>query len=473
MASSLVKQLKAFNYSTALRFWLITVVACLAIFARATTEALELKPGDVISIRIIGADRTDDLEVLSDGSIQSHEFGSVMVGGLTLDQTTKLLTKRLSATRKDPKLSVILKAEAPRYAFLSGAKTGGGLVKLLPDMDVRKLLSGAEFSENVDEYDAHFFRQGQPERTATLQAVLLGSSDLANQRLKSGDVVSVLPAQFVRVWVTGAVKTPGEYAVRTGGDVYRALALAGGVLADAIDENDTVVTLRRGPNNLEFPARQDPKAPGTALEAGDTLVVNYASQIAVTVAGEVKTPGLVKLHGGSTLDQAIASSGGITKEGTGRGIQVLRNGKKLTANAASSTSSRNLGSFKIEDHDVILVPQNNDYVIAVGEVKTPGRAYIPDGQRLRLLDAIVSAGGVAQTGTLRHVFVGRPDGGGQFKIKEYHVDRYVKSGDESANPYLETGDVITVLQSQPSTLQTVQTALSSAFLLYGISRAIQ
>ncbi len=471
--------------------FLLCLVASLA---SASAQALTLKVGDVLSIRVIGYSMAEDVlpvqdettsttgqsapsisadgkfQVMTDGTIDSHSFGVLHVEGLTLAKVTQLVRKKLSSKFKDPLVSVVLLQQAPSLVYLSGAKSVTGPIHLAAGMDVRQLLSSREISADPDLYEAHIFRQGQADQKANLQDLLTGISPLSTMKLQGNDVVAILPIEFARVWVTGQVLHPGQVSIRKGDDVYRAIASAGGVTNDVLTQSDAKIVLHRGPQVKFFPAKEDPIMAPYFVEPGDSLVVTTYNRIVVTVSGEVKTPGKVELLSNGILDQAIAGAGGLLPSGTGREVSVLRDGQIIKANLASSTTDRGFGSFHLQDQDVVLVRQNNRFAIIVGQVKTQGREYFPDGQEVHLIDMIVAAGGIVDRGTSRHVYMGRPDASGKLVIKEYRLDSYLKDGNPAGNPVILPGDVVSVQNSKQSTVEAVSNILSGAALIYGISR---
>ncbi len=439
--------------------------------AVARGPGIPIKSGDVLSIHVVGSDTlSGKFVVLSDGTVESHSFGSVKVEGLSADEAAAKLQSRLKAKLKDPVVSVVIDLEATTFVYVSGTRLPSGVVKWVPNMDLRQLLVSAEADSNADLSEAHLFRPGQPELKVNVQDVLNGSSPYAVTPLKPNDVIAVLPLEFVRVWVTGEVAHPGQYTVRKGDDLYRAIASAGGATVIALADNDSKIMLRRGPGTKTFPIRELTTQPGPTLESGDTIVVSASEKVTVTVSGEVRAPGRVELRSTAVLEQAIAGAGGLTGSGTGRDVTILRDGQTLNANVASSTSAEGLGTFKVKDHDVILVRQNTRFAIVVGIVKTPGRVYIPDGQPIHLLDAIIGAGGIADRGTARHVVVGHPDKTGRLVMKEFRLDRYLKNGDQEGNPLIEAGDIVTVQAGAQTTVDQIQQVLSGAVLLYGVSK---
>jgi len=115
-------------------------------------------------------------QVLSDGTIESHDFGSIHVVGLTIPEVAKRLHDRLALKFKNPVVTVVLASEAPFFVFLSGVKDDSGIVNLLPGEDLRRLLTTMPLLETPDISEAHLFRAGRPEVTVNVQDILQGTS---------------------------------------------------------------------------------------------------------------------------------------------------------------------------------------------------------------------------------------------------------------------------------------------------------
>jgi len=460
--------LKPFRLTAFLLILWCCVAAC---FSAQAPQPLRIHVGDILSVHLANSDKPDEkYTVLSDGTISGHLFGSVKVEGLTIEQVNAAVKHSLEKKLVDPAVSVVLELEFPHTVYLSGTRNLTGEIKLLPGMDVRRLLASADLGADPDLFEAHLFRGGNKEQKASVRDILSGASPLAEVKLQGNDVVAILPYSSIRVWVTGEIVKPGQILLKPDDNIYRAIAEAGGVAGSAVYSKDSKILLRRGPSSFTFPLHEDPSSAPMALEAGDTVVVEGPELISVTVSGEVRQPGKVPLSVNSVLDEAVAGAGGLTPAGTGREVTVLRDGKSLTANVGSGTSSEGLGSFKIQDRDVVLVKQNTRFAIVVGQIRNSGRVYLPDGITLRLIDAIVAAGGIGDRGSSRHVIVAHPDASGKFAIKSYRLDKFLKDGDLAGNPVINPGDIITVGSGQPTSFEFIQQALSSAVLLYGVSK---
>jgi polysaccharide export outer membrane protein len=139
------------------------------------------------------------------------------------------------------------------------------------------------------------------------------------------------------IFVLGAVKSQGAYAVSENGrlTVLQALALAGG----ATERGDLAgVTIQRvytrTGQTVSTPAldirsaidNQDQRD-NLVVEPGDTIVVPEKPEAMVQVLGHVEKPGSFAWHKGMRLSEAIASAGSFAKFAKKSAIRIIRNGR--------------------------------------------------------------------------------------------------------------------------------------------------
>ena len=88
----------------------------------------------------------------------------------------------------------------------------------------------------------------------------------------------------------------------------------------------------------------------------------------IKVLGSVRTPGLYQVDPTMTVADAIALAGGVSPDGRGDRVDLLREGQRLTGNLEAQTR---LGDTPIASGDQLYVPQRswlsrNTAVIAAG-----------------------------------------------------------------------------------------------------------
>ncbi len=115
------------------------------------------------------------------------------------------------------------------------------------------------------------------------------------------------------VLVLGAVKTPGKYALRSGGKVTDAIAAAGG-LSDAINGSLPIARISDASGsvqsvNLESLLHDGQTNLDSSLGEGSVVYVPSPLTFNVEVAGAVDRPGDVRLSEGDRLSMVIAKAG--------------------------------------------------------------------------------------------------------------------------------------------------------------------
>jgi protein involved in polysaccharide export with SLBB domain len=101
------------------------------------------------------------------------------------------------------------------------------------------------------------------------------------------------------------------------------------------------------------------------------VTLSNIRSIKVNIVGEVKTPGTYQLPSFTTSFNALYASGGPTVKGSFRNIQLFRSGKKIAELdlydfLLKGNTDKNI---RLEDNDVLLVPQYGKRVEIVGEVR--------------------------------------------------------------------------------------------------------
>lgn len=115
----------------------------------------------------------------------------------------------------------------------------------------------------------------------------------------------------------------------------------------------------------------------SGLKSGNTSVsiaVGNIRSIKVILTGEVVKPGTYTLPSLATVFNALYSSGGPTENGSFRQIELIRAGKKIgTLDIYDFLLHGEFkNNYRLQDQDVIRVPNYQKRVEIVGEVKRPG-----------------------------------------------------------------------------------------------------
>ncbi len=265
--------------------------------------------------------------------------------------TEKAETRRIAATRVvgDRAGTVTLGMEAPilpddilavgpmQKFFVSGEVKTPGRYPYELGLTVQKALSMAGgLTERADPAGiklTRFKESGVETEAGALETLVLADDMLAVEGLN----------QRQKFYISGEVKTPGQYFYQPGLTIQKALTMAGG-FTDKADKAEVKVTRFNGKSVETMLLEAD-----TVIMPDDLLVVVQAKKIYVN--GEVRTSGAFPFEKGLTVHKAITMAGGFTEKAAKTSTKVLRNinGEEHTIDVTLNAS--------ILPEDIIVVPQ--------------------------------------------------------------------------------------------------------------------
>lgn len=169
-----------------------------------------------------------------------------------------------------------------------------------------------------------------------LKALLEG--DLRyNHPVQDEDTIFVPHRLTKRVYVVGALKRPGTFALGKNSSVIEMISKAEGLSEEAGDDAVVVRPLNRRKEGPVLPKeaktgeiiavdlkaiQQGDLAKNILLQDGDTVFVPKAEFF--FVMGEVKKPGRYKIERDTTVLKAISTAGGLTEKAASKRTKVLR-----------------------------------------------------------------------------------------------------------------------------------------------------
>lgn len=171
----------------------------------------------------------------------------------------------------------------------------------------------------------------------------------------------------------------------------------------------------------------------------DVFVDDYATQ-GVTVAGEVKAPGIYPWSGKHTVLDFISAAGGVTPTAS-RTVAVSRKDHEQTITFQLNDSLQPASGADLEARpgDRILVARAG-VVYVVGDVGRPGGYLIDDNETVTVLKALALAQGMNKTAKydaklIRNTPAGRTES--DLQLKKILAN-------QAADPKLRDGDIVFV-----------------------------
>lgn len=182
------------------------------------------------------------------------------------------------------------------------------------------------------------------------------------------------------------------------------------------------------------------KIKGGAADMRLSIRMGKLRSIRVIIVGRVKKPGAYTISALSNLSNALIASGGPTKEGSLRNIQVKRGNSVATTFDFYEFLMRGNSSkdIRLQTGDVIMVPDSGPLVALAGNVKIPA-IYELKG-KTSLQEALALAGDVTPSADLKKIQIERFDSNLSRKI--FDVD--ASNTKQASGTFLQNGDLVKI-----------------------------
>ena len=383
----------------------------------ATPQNYVLGPGDVLVVDVYGASVENlKLTVSPDGDVYVPEYGPIHVSGLQISTAQNRIRSRLGRYFQSSNIQVKLaqtrsiQINVMGEVRVPGTYTLSSLSTVYHALYLAGGVNGLGTLRNIKLY-----RQGRLVTVVDVYEFILNGRLAGNVRLEDNDVIQVGTYDRL-VNISGYVKRPMSYELRSGESLETLLRYAGGFSSVAYRQTVRVVRnsemLRNVFNVDEFDFRTFRLNDGDAVsvEANSTLYENM-----VQVTGAVSRPGMYQLgQKVYSVKSLLERAAGLTPEAmTSRAML-----RRLKSNRTQEVVTVNLegimnGSepdMPLQNEDVLYIPtipehQYRRTLSILGEVVFPGTYDYADS--LTIEDFILQAGGLTYAASTAKVDVSR------------------------------------------------------------------
>jgi polysaccharide export outer membrane protein len=263
--------------------------------------------------------------------------------------------------------------------------------------------------------------------------------------------VEIVQRAPLKVIFTGAVKSPGLYAVPCDARLAEGLAACGGLAPEADLRRVTLTRSGATPQVVDFrrflndgDATQNP-----ALTSGDHIVVAQRPlepENACRILGNVARPGAYEITGPLTPWDLVAKAGGLLPGSNPKeALLKSKDGEPQKLDMSALMEPQALMTAPVlKPGDTLVIPTLSTQVYMLGGLKAPGPYYLPTSARV--MDAIAVAGGVTDAAQLDQAYLlRRPQGGvGQAVRQPVNLRKLLTDGDFTQNVELRAGDTLFV-----------------------------
>jgi len=169
-----------------------------------------------------------------------------------------------------------------------------------------------------------------------------------------------------RIFIFGAVSSPGAYALPEGQTLIEALVRAGYATASQVvvvrpkrpssgptlpENAGDAEVIRVNLKELEKDVEQGSLARNIPLQDGDTVFIPRSDPTRIFVTGQIRTPGAYSITENTSVLQALALAGGVTESAAINRLRIMRivDGKQKTLNVKITDT--------VQPGDTLVVPE--------------------------------------------------------------------------------------------------------------------
>ncbi len=391
-------------------------------FQIATPTNYIVGPGDQLNVYLYNyAEATFELVVNRDGFITIPRVGNVYVTGRTIEEVRKILIDKFSkftpgligtgGETARTKLMVSLGEIRTIKVFVSGEVINPGAYQLTSLSSAFNALYQAGGPNEIGSFrDVRVVRGGKVITHLDIYDFLSNGKIDGDIRLQDNDNV-IVGYYLKRVEVTGQVKRPGLFELKTEEKLSDLIKYAGGFADKAYRGRVKIQRI----TSLERRLIDVPEAQYSdfGMQTGDSInvetVLDRFDNI-VTVQGAVLRPGNYALENSPTLKTLIENAQGLREDAFVGRINVLRTRTDLTIENISLNYSNILNNsvpdLILNRLDQVIVPSKFEmaqaaYVSVEGEVNNT-KFSENEGQfayttNMTLEDALLLAGGLKES----------------------------------------------------------------------------
>ena len=383
----------------------------------ATPENYVLGAGDAVLIDIYGASqKTVEGTVSPDGFVVVEGFGPIQVAGLTVSQANSRVRSQLGARYSSSKIRLSVGQTRTITVNVMGEVKTPGTYTLAAFASVFHALYMAGGPNDIGTLrNIKVYRKNRLVSTVDVYDYILNGKLSGNVRLTDNDVI-VVGAYDCLVNVTGKVKRPMYYEMKSSESVGTLINYAGGFTGDAYRKSVRIVRKSGSQYSIhnvnEFDMASFRMADNDSVSV-DSILPRYSNM--VEIKGAVFRPGMYQIGDDIySVKTLLEHSEGVTEEAFTAHAVMHRMKPDRTLEALSvdvqGILDGTVADIPLKNEDVLFIPTRQESQIEQtidirGEVQYPGTYKYAENETLE--DFVLQAGGLKETASMHNVLVSR------------------------------------------------------------------
>ena len=383
----------------------------------ATPQNYVLGPGDAVNVDIWGASQESVSETISpDGTITIDGVGVIKLGGLSVSQAKAKLKRVIGPRYQGSRIELTLGQTRTITISVMGEVKVPGTYTLSAFASVYNALYMAGGPNEIGTLrNVKVYRRGQLLSNVDVYDFLLNGKLTGDVRLQDNDVITVGPYEAL-VNITGKVKRPMYYEMKTSESAATLLRYAGGFTGDAYTRAIRI-NRKAGQQYSVFSVGEFDLNTFKLMDEDSVSVDSTLNryQNMVEVKGAVFRPGMYQVGGNiSTVKSLIEAAAGVTEgailqHAVMHRMKIDRTLEVLSVDIAGILEGT-APDVPLRNEDVLYIAsrqeRNEQQTVTInGEVLYPGVYKYADNETIE--DLILQAGGPTEAASLVKVDVAR------------------------------------------------------------------
>ena len=383
----------------------------------ATPDNYVLGTGDAVFIDIYGASqKTVNATVSPDGFVVIEGYGPIQVAGLTVSQANSRIRSQLGARYSSSKIRLSVGQTRTITVNVMGEVKTPGTYTLAAFASVFHALYMAGGPNDIGTLrNIKVFRNNRLVSTVDVYDYILNGKLSGNIRLGDNDVI-VVGAYDCLVNVTGKVKRPMYYEMKSTESVGTLINYAGGFTGDSYRKSVRIVRKSGSQYSVhnvnEFDMASFRMADNDSVSI-DSIIPRYSNM--VEIKGAVFRPGMYQIGDNIySVKTLLEHAEGVTEEAFTAHAVMHRMKADRTLEALSvdvqGIMDGTVADIPLKNEDVLFIPtriesQVEQTISIHGEVQYPGTYKYAENETLE--DFVLQAGGLKETASMHNVLISR------------------------------------------------------------------
>ncbi len=383
----------------------------------ATPANYLLGPGDQVVIDVWGASQQKFVETISpDGNITIEGVGLVRLGGLSVSKARSVLQSRLGQRYSDCQFNLSVGDIRTIQVQVAGEVNMPGTYSLSSlSSAFNALYAAGGINDNGTLRDIKVYRSGRMIASVDVYDYLINGNSSGDVRLQDNDVI-VVGAYDCLVNVTGKIKRPMWYEMKSSETVKQLMAYSGGYTGDAYTDK-VRVTRKAGSEYSVYTVEEFDMASFHLKDLDEVQVDSVRPRYSnmVEVRGAVRHAGKFQLGRKiQTVRELLLAADGLSEDAYQERAVMHREKDDLTLEMVGvnlkDLLEGTVADIPLKNNDLLFIPSRTEMLgdrklTVHGEVLYPG--VYPFAENTTIQDFILQSGGITEAASLARVDVFR------------------------------------------------------------------